>query len=236
MLSRADQPLSKEEQSFLRRTISSFETKRYLEDPIFVNTARSLSGCDTPTLIRTLELECKKEEERLLKRKDRAIARFQELIEQHKSKSEEKEKQDENEALDTMAKYFLEYTPPKQLHSNPFAEEGMLFDGARGDISCDSASGYDGEKNMSCWDLRHNSQSTDSLMNMAEALKLGKWKLEEKTFLLLMKLGRIFQTIGFAVWCVEITTWRKGYDYQVYSVSGEVEYGDNSYYRFYVQH
>ena len=70
-------------------------------------------------------------------------------------------------------------------------------------------------------------------MSMTDALENDTWNLSHEKFETLKRIGLLFKKLGFSVWCVEITTWRKGYDFEVYDVS-KVKFNNKAYYRFYI--
>lgn len=100
---------------------------------------------------------------------------------------------------------------------NPFGI--YKFDGARGDISCDSSSGYDGEDGrMDCWKLEENSRTSFSEISLADVFEYKSWKtnsIDEDKLKELVKIAQIFCDAGLDVYFFSISVWRKGYDFEV---------------------
>jgi hypothetical protein len=108
----------------------------------------------------------------------------------------------------------------------------------RGDISCDSASGFDGcDGRPSCWDLCRLSRSTRGVFCISDAFDGMDWKLEKSEFDTLINIAKIFSQMGMQARIAVITQWRKGYDYTINKITADSEHVFESeyptYYRVY---
>lgn len=120
-------------------------------------------------------------------------------------------------------------------HKNPI----LLFDGHKGNISDDSCSGH-----PDCWELEENSRTSKHEISLADVFGYKCWKrssISPDQLQRLLKLGKIFEECGLSVYFVHISTWRKGYDYHVYSLGDiskiigmDVNYNDDCF-RIYIQ-
>ena len=102
-------------------------------------------------------------------------------------------------------------------YENPL---GMYkYDEASGDISCDSSSGYDGENGqMDCWKLEENSTTSFCEISLADVFEYKSWKtnsISAEQLNELKRIGQIFCDAGLNVYYFSISSWRKGYDFEV---------------------
>lgn len=96
--------------------------------------------------------------------------------------------------------------------------------GMRSDISCDSSSGYDGENGrMDCWELETWSRTDSQYYCLNESM--GKsWDLNVLELMDLFVLAGCWAHMGFEVYVVDFSVWRKGYDYSVSSLGDVIEH------------
>jgi hypothetical protein len=90
------------------------------------------------------------------------------------------------------------------------------YDGACGDISCDSSSRYDGEEGrMDCWKLEENSRTSVCEVSLADVFEINTWSIIQSKSKLtdMILIAQIFCDVGFDVYYFSIETWRKGYDF-----------------------
>lgn len=104
----------------------------------------------------------------------------------------------------------------------------LLYDGNKGNISDDSCSGhgkYGGK--MYCWDLEKNSKTSKGEISLADVFDSECWErssISQTNFERWLRLAKIFNECGLCAYFVKISTWRKGYDYHVYSLSGDINH------------
>ena len=103
---------------------------------------------------------------------------------------------------------------------NPFLDISDDFDG--GDISSDICGGsYDGTNGkMHYCDLEKNSRTCFKQVNLSDVFECACWSAKDTNNIReLIKIAQIFCNIGFAVYFVHISSWRKGFDFAVWKFS-----------------
>jgi hypothetical protein len=98
-----------------------------------------------------------------------------------------------------------------------------MYPDSSGDISCDSSSGYDGQRgSMNCWDLEIWTKSDIRYYCINDGLDLS-WEVKFRDICDILQICNCWEKLGFEVYVVTFSLWRKGYDYHVYSIKDIVK-------------